>query len=338
MFLDFLARAYFPHLVLIAIAIPVFSSQPQWPDEEWARTYDATRSKTSDAYMRRWNFDPGTEGRRQAEQEWAMGRQQMAGVDYRLIEGRKPVYAALMPRAMLLMFLTALSYLLTDTLISVGGRLLILSNPDSALTLLVGVVGGSLVLAFVACSDTRLAIVLLTVTNGLALTGLLCALDAFATFEQAHLDVECWDAERRAELRGGAPGARREVQQYYETHRDALGNVFPEALFRSWLNAAIPEGTSAANAWSEAQKLIERIHPIVAAAKEKRRQANDRQQQQRRQLLAEIGSCTAQIARVRTSGMDEDVIADEVEGLQHRVDQLNNELATSSLSEEGIDP
>jgi hypothetical protein len=301
MFLDFLARAYFPHMVLVAIAFVVFSSQPQWPDEEWARPYETTRSKTNDAYLRRWKFDRGTAEHKQVEREWEDGRREIAAVDYRLAEGRRPVYLALLKRAALLAFLTALCFLLSDSLTSVSGRLRLLPDGQSFLTLLAGTIVGGLLLAFIACRDARLATVLFILIDGLALTCLLCTRDVAGIFAQAYLDANRWQENRQAELRSGVPGARRAVEQFYADHRALLWDTFPEALFRSALNAAIPEGTSPADAWAAVKKIIEQLQPRIEKVKEARRQEEERRQQ------AEASACKTQT---------------QIEALQQRIDAL----------------
>lgn len=305
---DFLVRAYVPHVLLAIAAALLFHSQPHWPDETWAKQYEPVRETAYRSWQQQWMYDRGTPERLRAGREYDDATRRMIAIDARLSQGRAPVLAALAKRTALLALLTVLTHLLTDTLVSPGDRLRLFAEGPSYLRLVAGAVVTSGIASLVACRDARIAATVFLLADGIALTWLLLLRDAFGNFDRARLA-----AERRdwvAQWRDGGAAARREVQHYFAAHTDLLREVFPEALFRSALNAAIPDGAEPAQAWAAARELIEQLRERIEKEKEARRQSDERRQQ------AETSA-----RKTRT----------EVEGLRQRIDALTGRDDEESL-------
>ena len=174
---------------------------------------------------------------------------------------------------------------------------------------------------FVLCIDSALwpiATGIIAVFDLALLTFALFASDAFAAFTFCvwpRSETERQEREYRAEIdsrrrleveaqerrRCEAQAARTEAERFYAAHQDLLRDDFPEALFRSALNAAIPEGTSPADSWAAVKKIIEQLQPRIEKVKEVRRQQEERRQ------LAEASACKTQT---------------QIEALQKRIDAL----------------
>jgi hypothetical protein len=329
MFTEFLARAYVPHLALAIVAVAVCAfPHPIWPDEGWAKQYEYLDWRYQRFLKRSADARPGSPEDRNAREEWRRECQLAEQVDARIRDGRAPVYASLLLRTTILTTLTALCYVLTDSLVS-SGTTMLLPHGLSYLLLACSAFVGAFVTSLAARADAGFAAGQFLLVDGLAVTWLLAARNAHGAFERAHRDAALYREERRAELRGGTAAARLEAEQYFVAHRQLLRKAVPEALWRASINAAIPSDSQPAQAWAAARKLIQKLMPLIAQAEELSRLEEERA---KAETTAPAGPDPVKLARAAYEQTLKDVIASLRMGLSPNeiADALEPTLAGAS--------
>lgn len=133
-----------------------------------------------------------------------------------------------------------------------------------------------------------------------------------------------------AQSRRDALAARQEAEAYYRAHAELLAYALPPSLFRAEVASAFPAGIGPAEAWQAARDLIARMQPLVRQEQERQRQEDERQArraEQARDIDNQIRSHEARIATLRRSGLDPDLIEDEVAAEREIIERLREQRA-----------
>lgn len=212
---------------------------------------------------------------------------------------------------------------------------------------------GSFLLVGLSSTSGKAGIVLLlyVVVDAIAFTIVLISMDAYRSFcqcvwpeleeqweelrkqrEQDDREEAAWQEREKAEARVQElrEEARREAESYYEGHEDLLREVFPPALFRSHVHAALGDHVAPEKAWAACHALIGHLQPMVARERERRRteeQSRRQTEQQQRKRQVQINNCEKQLQELLSSGAAPDVIEEEAAALRQQIKRLQEEEA-----------